>query len=73
MGANPIESEVQASATSQKYSQASKLMLYTEALPKDIDFERLEEVRNELNERFKIYITTIIAEASTNIKDKTPL
>ena len=48
-------------------------MLYSDALPKDIDFQRLDEVRSELNRRFKIYITTIIAEASTNIKDKTPL
>ena len=71
----PVEEEIQASNTSKRLGQASKINLdfIGTALPADLDFERLEHVRTELNHRFKTYISTVIMDARTHILDKTPL
>ena len=71
----PVEEEIQASNTSKRLGQASKINLafYGPALPADLDYERLEYVRAELNMRFKTYISTVIMDARTHILDKTAL
>jgi meckelin len=73
MATNPVDEEVAAFNTNQRMSQASKMWLYQATLPKDIDFERLEDVRSELNRRFKTYISTVIMDSKTHILEKTPL
>jgi meckelin len=70
---NPVDEEVAAFNTNQRMSQASKMWLYQATLPKDIDFERLEDVRSELNRRFKTYISTVIMDSKTHFLEKTPL
>ena len=75
MATGPVDEEINASNTSKRMGQASKINLNMmgNALPPDLDYERLEYVRAELNHRFKTYISTVIMDARTHILDKTPL
>ncbi|CAG9313152.1 unnamed protein product [Blepharisma stoltei] len=73
LGTDPVEAEVGEYKKSKIQSQASKLWVKTPAIPKEIDFERLEDVRSELNNRFKTYISTVIKDCKTNILNKSAL
>lgn len=73
MATNPVDEEINAYNTSQRLAQASKIVLYRASLPKEIDYDRLEEVRKELNKRLKTYIATTIMEAKSHILEKSPL
>ena len=73
LGSNPVEEEVNAYVTNKKLGQASKMWFQKPALPREIDFDSLFNVRNELNKRFKTYISTVIMDAKSHICDKNPL
>lgn len=73
MGTDPVEAEVNAYKTSKMLGQASKLWVKTPALPKELDFEQLAGIREDLNNRFKTYISTVVKDSKTNILNKTAI
>lgn len=52
--------------------EASGLPTVPEALPANMNIERAQEIRQELNRRLKIYIAGLVRDARTQILDKSP-
>lgn len=73
MATNPVDEEINSYNSNRRDGQASKILLYSPALPKEIDYDRLENIRKELNKRLKTYIATTIMEAKSHILEKSPL
>ena len=73
LATNPVDEEMNEYKTNQRLSQASKLQFYTPNLPDSLDYERLEYVRGELNNRLKTYISTVVMDEKSHILEKTYL
>ncbi|CAG9329728.1 unnamed protein product [Blepharisma stoltei] len=73
MTSNATDSDANSYAAAQKLNQASKLWLNRQTTTEPLTQEAMDDIRNQLNNKFKTYITDVIRNNKSQVLEKTPV